>query len=607
MGSPDEEDFYLNLSRRELQSLCKKHGLPANRSQSYMAESLISLFKEKEHDVRGDSCTKNPIEERPIKTQELSVKAPLSFFKENNEVDCNGNVQDTVGTSKKRLEAMDPSISGSFNSVQGKEHHNERNNGFVNQFERSALRECLEPSNQIERVTQNLAPANFADTNTRGGSGSVFSRNACIHEGIQPVQARDTQDIYGGNQSAGKKDDESTQGVHDQSVEGCQGSFQFFVRSEEGINLYVDLNSSPADWIKKLKDEVHIYQQMHYHKPWAHEPRNLEDICHGSGDGKTLDQRIIDSSSLTSIGTSLGTFGALEYNQMKPMPYVPECDREKVFMSSIVSSKGKDKPPNSVASFETTVNNAYVPGNDQNLDSVRDSGVNFLECQLPITSGIDRENSNKRLSVGLHEKSIVSSTCNLEKPNSVHGNSLAFGNKAPERIEAKDSLLSEHKVPEMIEAANDQPKGISSGATNDAYSESRALPEEDVIKAPFGENQISGNAHLHTSSDKASKRARSSECLEELHTKQTDIMDHHNSQDDATTPKNLRSLKNLARVSTQNMAVTPRRRSMRLVPKALNQMTTGLTHLYEVKDLKLKHQDHEDIVTEGSEIVLAVA
>uniref|UniRef100_M4CTA6 SAP domain-containing protein n=1 Tax=Brassica campestris TaxID=3711 RepID=M4CTA6_BRACM len=40
-------DFYCGFSRKELQSLCKKYNLPANRSSSDMAESLASFFEER--------------------------------------------------------------------------------------------------------------------------------------------------------------------------------------------------------------------------------------------------------------------------------------------------------------------------------------------------------------------------------------------------------------------------------------------------------------------------------------------------------------------------------------------------------------------------------
>jgi len=39
-------------------------------------------------------------------------------------------------------------------------------------------------------------------------------------------------------------------------------SFEFFVMSEEGINLHVDLNSSPSEWINSLKDELSINLKM---------------------------------------------------------------------------------------------------------------------------------------------------------------------------------------------------------------------------------------------------------------------------------------------------------------------------------------------------------
>ncbi|KAG4179986.1 hypothetical protein ERO13_A10G137600v2 [Gossypium hirsutum] len=43
-------------------------------------------------------------------------------------------------------------------------------------------------------------------------------------------------------------------------------SFQFHVSSEEGINLYVDLNSNPSEWVEKLKGEVSICQEMSHSK-----------------------------------------------------------------------------------------------------------------------------------------------------------------------------------------------------------------------------------------------------------------------------------------------------------------------------------------------------
>lgn len=39
-------------------------------------------------------------------------------------------------------------------------------------------------------------------------------------------------------------------------------SFQFFTESKDGINIYIDLSSSPSHWIKSFKDEVHLFQAV---------------------------------------------------------------------------------------------------------------------------------------------------------------------------------------------------------------------------------------------------------------------------------------------------------------------------------------------------------
>lgn len=43
-------------------------------------------------------------------------------------------------------------------------------------------------------------------------------------------------------------------------VAARSSDFQFDVRSEDGIQLCVDLNSTPSDWIERMKSEVHVCQ-----------------------------------------------------------------------------------------------------------------------------------------------------------------------------------------------------------------------------------------------------------------------------------------------------------------------------------------------------------
>lgn len=109
------------------------------------------------------------------------------------------------------------------------------------------------------------------------GASHVFSNS--IHEA--EIRQRQRPGQCSLNPGSAKLDSKSTQplksrknipGKHvlendlassdDMAVEVPPVSFQFYVRSEEGINLCVDLKSTPSDWISSLKDKVSIYQNV---------------------------------------------------------------------------------------------------------------------------------------------------------------------------------------------------------------------------------------------------------------------------------------------------------------------------------------------------------
>jgi hypothetical protein len=48
-----------------------------------------------------------------------------------------------------------------------------------------------------------------------------------------------------------------------------RSSFEFYVWSEEGLNLQVDLTSSPSDWTNKFKKEVRVSDNMNENKSWS--------------------------------------------------------------------------------------------------------------------------------------------------------------------------------------------------------------------------------------------------------------------------------------------------------------------------------------------------
>lgn len=50
------------------------------------------------------------------------------------------------------------------------------------------------------------------------------------------------------------------------SPEVFRSAIEFYVWSDEGVNLYVDLNSSPLDWTERLKNEVYICESFYRDK-----------------------------------------------------------------------------------------------------------------------------------------------------------------------------------------------------------------------------------------------------------------------------------------------------------------------------------------------------
>ncbi|KAJ8755329.1 hypothetical protein K2173_019127 [Erythroxylum novogranatense] len=152
MSSKEVEEFYRNLSRKELQSLCKRCGLPANRSHSEMVESLLSY-------VRGSFG--------------------VSFCKS----------EDTSGSR------------------------------FISRQGGSGTRH-KKPTIALDNKKENLCK--FACRTITVPSSS--KENSSYMTKIP--------------------------------------AFQFFVSSEEGINLCVDLDANPAEWINKYKNQVYTCDNM---------------------------------------------------------------------------------------------------------------------------------------------------------------------------------------------------------------------------------------------------------------------------------------------------------------------------------------------------------
>ncbi|GMI89963.1 hypothetical protein like AT3G59430 [Hibiscus trionum] len=243
MENKEDEDFYHSLSRKELQSLCKKYGLPANRSHSDMAKSLASFLERQ----RTGSMT---VGERLYGIQEaghllslnlqLHPGASLNSFRDAVKDRCNGgNYSQAVQCNALGCYAGD------------KFYHKDDYGGgpiFFQQRPQSHFVSRYDDSGFKNKEFQTINFNRDCSTLTRDGR-----MNDMPH-----IEHKDTN-VVACSDKIVFPSSRNTPTV-------SPSSFQFHVSSEEGINLYVDLNSNPLEWVEKLKSGVSICRNTYHSK-----------------------------------------------------------------------------------------------------------------------------------------------------------------------------------------------------------------------------------------------------------------------------------------------------------------------------------------------------
>ncbi|KAK9725111.1 hypothetical protein RND81_05G123300 [Saponaria officinalis] len=195
MGEKKEEDLYRNFSRKDLQGLCKKYGLPANKSNSEMATSLI-LYLE-----RKNICSKS--------IWEVARSDPNP-----------SELQPRVGMNSDGDKRADSRATSSHN-------------GF------GLFRKHRNPDKK----------------DIRCGKGPS-SHKASDDMGLLTKLHRDS------NSGAGDAENVFSS-VLSSTAEASLPSFTFDVSCEDGIQLCVDLNSTPSDWVESMKAGLHICHDIH--------------------------------------------------------------------------------------------------------------------------------------------------------------------------------------------------------------------------------------------------------------------------------------------------------------------------------------------------------
>ncbi|XP_020247266.1 uncharacterized protein LOC109825011 isoform X2 [Asparagus officinalis] len=218
-------ESYLRFSRKELQVLCKHNKLPANRSHSELAKSLASFFEKKDAGPR-------PLEEKCISF--VPYMEPT-----NSENHLEDKSKDFTGVCQRRrpFDSTNKAGNGDRGPVAANNQQIEKDSGLCSKWR---LGETLKDSKKYSELSANCQIV-------RGHASS----NSGTHNSVPNIMPRAAKDSTTDSLS-------SDEGISTSEMP----SFQFFVMSEEGLNLYVDLNSSPTEWMTSLKNETSISLKM---------------------------------------------------------------------------------------------------------------------------------------------------------------------------------------------------------------------------------------------------------------------------------------------------------------------------------------------------------
>nr|XP_010907689.1 uncharacterized protein LOC105034295 isoform X2 [Elaeis guineensis] len=287
MGYRENLEFYFNLSRKELQVLCKSHNLPANRSNSQLAKSL-ALFLRKENAASSmlrplvpESNAKetvNPLEETTRGAFEKSNSSRIDNHGLASGINRKLNDDQPHSRTRNQMESgshligqtSEKAYDTAANVVCSYPINIETMEGFGSSTsEPSDMGAISQVAAEIHHIT--AVPELHFDSNYvafMNGSRKALELRSCGQKlPIHAVTNAGTSNMTPcGHKRAGDCSRESGFVSSDETSTKVLPSLQFFVMSEKGINLYVDLNHSPSEWINSLKDEVCIHPEAQNHE-----------------------------------------------------------------------------------------------------------------------------------------------------------------------------------------------------------------------------------------------------------------------------------------------------------------------------------------------------
>ncbi|KAJ4844019.1 hypothetical protein Tsubulata_032725 [Turnera subulata] len=585
MANKVGEDFYRKLSRKELQSLCKKYGLPARTSSYEMAESLRSYFLVSEilqrRDLSVSSTGKSfsKIQEAPVPTPPVVPLQPEA------PPDVTGNVTALFPTS-----VADGFVPGS--------NPGERHGIGSGNAESVKVQSCAgcEANNKekFDGLAENLPEASQLQFDSRGAETSVNHLEQPVNlPGRVHLGEVSQFDCSHANVAAHPEEGAS---LSMKTSSRAPASFQFYVSSEQGIKLCVDLNSGPSDWINKYRNQVSLCENVSYsrsqtfHQELGRVGENNKKLktsfVQGVHPDRAIDgyaQREPSPSSVVEnddIGTDKSGGGSKSLMPSPTVPYNADVDVSKCFVEShqlVSSNPNTDVDNNIISNTESSMQNGYAAALDSDITDVPventacNFAVNYIsEGSADVTIEHQRSKNNDEVC----ENSNLQNSCSLENssvklPGYLPSHSTEMQLSEPENYheDASDKLVTLVHSKPSAESGQD-----ALGNSRDDEPSGNDLPtcseDQDWSNAGNG-RESSVCSQVENSNEKTCLVPGTEQPNNELHRKRLRLENESHNSGGNRSSRTLRSAKHFAEEAFP-------RRSKRLVSK--NSQAKATTH-----------------------------
>ncbi|KAG8057396.1 hypothetical protein GUJ93_ZPchr0002g26581 [Zizania palustris] len=245
MAWEENRKHLLGLSYHELQYLCKQYNLPANKSHYQLASSLAFFLAK---DI-------NAAPERKTQTSLLASPLLLSNVKE-----ASTRCQD----KHKRGPSSDIDVGGDKPILHVKHHKGPQTPMDETLKTDSGTRVKFTPVPIKNRKTDCFSHS----PSVQGIASSVQSQIAGGIGENSPTQGHAIQlDSTVMAPNVGENNTDNGSGSSDKISENKHESFHFSVMSDDGIDLFVDLNCTPSTLIQSMKEQVFIIPSNYHSEP----------------------------------------------------------------------------------------------------------------------------------------------------------------------------------------------------------------------------------------------------------------------------------------------------------------------------------------------------